>query len=135
MSPSGTAAAVRAVAVAAGLALALGGCGQLTMGEQSPDGVGSGTAATPDLTPGPAATPGCEELTEPVHRLVTGRGDTDQGDTELTSSEVRRLADGVADNALSAVASRLSGLVLQDTVDPAVVDAEWDQFRQLCDLP
>lgn len=143
--PPKTAATIKAIAVAAGLALALGGCGQVSVGEQAPADAESGTVAAPDLTPGPNATPGCEELVEPVHRLVAGqrntdqRGadqrDTDHSDTELNSMEVRRLADGVEDNALSAVTSRLSGLVLQDTVDPAVLDAEWDQFRQLCNLP
>lgn len=158
--PPGTAAALRTIAIAAGLALTLGGCGQVTVGEQphagsatapgsaTATGPGSGagtgpeaeaetatatatgTAASPELTPGPDATPGCEELVEPVHRLITGAGDTGSN-----SAEVRRLADGVEDNALSAVASRLSGLVTQDEVDPVVVDGQWDQFRQLCDLP
>ena len=133
--PPGTTAALKAIAVAAGLALALGGCGQVSVGEQAPADAESATVAAPDLTPGPDATPGGEELVEPVHRLVTGQRDADQSDTELNSLEVRRLADGVEDNALSAVASRLSGLIVQDTVDPTVVDAEWDQFRQLCNLP
>lgn len=126
------------IAAAVGLVLSVGGCGQLTVGEQSPATTESGTVPapdltpdpTPDLTPGPGATAGCEELAEPVHRLISG-----EGDTASTSAEVRRLADGVEDNALSAVASRLSGLLTQPVVDPVVVDAQWDQFRQLCDLP
>ena len=120
--------------MAAGLTLTLGGCGQVTVGEGPPAGSGTATTtgplAAPDPTPGPDATPGCEELVAPVHRLVTGAGDTG-----ANSAEVRRLADGVEDNALSALSSRLSGLVAQDEVDPVVVDAQWDQFRQLCDLP
>lgn len=126
------------IAAAAGLALAAGGCGQVTPGEQSTTTAGSGTPATsiasgttaaPAPSPGPDATPGCEVLVEAVHRLVT-----DQVDTEVGSEEVRRLADGVEDNALSAVASRISGLVLQPGADPSAVDEQWGQFAQLCDL-
>ena len=36
---------------------------------------------------------------------------------------------------LSAVASRLSGIAVQPTVFPAALEAQWDQFRRLCDLP
>jgi hypothetical protein len=113
------------------LAILLLGCSQLTSGEQQP--------ATPDPppvvapVPGPDATPGCQELTEPVQRLVVGVGQERSG-TEEASAEVRRLAAGVEDNALSAVASRLSGLATQPTVDPAALDSQWEQFRRLCDL-
>ena len=137
---------------AAGLALAVIGCGQVTPGEQSTTGAESGTPGTtiegeppgtpeppisetsgtagaPAPSPGPDATPGCELLVEPVHRLVTG-----QGDSEAGSAEVRRLADGVGDNALSAVASRISGLVAQPSVASSAVDEQWAQFSRLCDL-
>ena len=138
----GRAAAGTVVAAAASLALALSGCGQVSVGDQTPGtadpavpatsspGAAAPTATTPPPTPGPEATPGCGTLTEPVHRLVHGTDD----DREATSAEVRRLADGVTDNALSAVASRLSGITVQPTVSPAALEAEWDQFRQLCDL-
>lgn len=139
----GRAAAGTVVAAAASLALALSGCGQVSVGDQTPGtadpavpatsspGAADPTATAPPPTPGPAATPGCGALTEPVHRLVHGTDD----DREATSAEVRRLADGVTDNALSAVASRLSGIAVQPTVSPAALEAEWDQFRRLCDLP
>ncbi|MFN3338246.1 MAG: hypothetical protein ACK40Z_00980 [Dietzia sp.] len=128
----------RAIAATACLALATGGCGQVTPGEQTTTTAGpgapatttaSGTTAAPAPSPGPDATPGCEVLVEPVHRLVT-----DQVDTEVGSEEVRRLAAGVEDNALSAVASRISGLVVQPAVDPSAVDEQWGQFAELCDL-
>ena len=137
-APAGT-----VVAAAASLALALSGCGQVSVGDQTPGtadpavpatsspGAAAPTATTPPPTPGPEATPGCGTLTEPVHRLVHGAGT----DREAVSAEVRRLSDGVTDNALSAVASRLSGIAVQPTVSPAALEAEWDQFRQLCDLP
>ena len=100
-------------------------------------------------TPGPGATPGCEVLAGPVADLVEtitatapmGRGgetpddDDDDNDGVAAASEnVRRLAAGVDDNALSAVASRLSGLAVQPKVDDDVVLAQWAQFRVLCDL-
>lgn len=152
MSPLSSAARC-ATAAAAGLALIVGGCGQVTPGEPAgaeqtstaaesaaPEGGAAGAGATgtaaattspgtPAPSPGPGATPGCAELVEPVHRLVTGGGDT-----EADSAEVRRRAGGVEDNALSAVASRISGLALQPVVDPAALDNQWGQFRQLCDL-
>ncbi|MFN3602260.1 MAG: hypothetical protein ACK4UY_12830 [Dietzia sp.] len=130
--------ACRVIAATACLALVAGGCGQVTPGEQSTTTSDSGaTAATtaggttsaPAPTPGSGATPGCEVLVEPVHRLVT-----DQVDSEVGSEEVRRLAAGVEDNALSAVASRISGLVVQPAVDPSAVDEQWGQFARLCDL-
>nr|WP_313315123.1 hypothetical protein [Dietzia maris] len=139
----GRAAAGTVVGAAASLALALSGCGQVSVGDQTPGtadpavpatsspGAAAPTATSPPPTPGPEATPGCGTLTEPVHRLVHG-ADTDR---EAVSAEVRRLSDGVTDNALSAVASRLSGITVQPTVSPAALEAEWDQFRQLCDLP
>lgn len=150
----GRAAAGTVVAAAASLALALSGCGQVSVGDQTPatadpavpatatatstiatasssPGAAAPTATTPPPTPGPEATPGCGTLTEPVHRLVHGAGT----DREAVSAEVRRLSDGVTDNALSAVASRLSGIAVQPTVSPAALEAQWDQFRRLCDLP
>ena len=139
----GRAAAGTVVAAAASLALALSGCGQVSVGDQTPGtadpavpatsspGAAAPTATTPPPTPGPEATPGCGTLTEPVHRLVHGAGT----DREAVSAEVRRLSDGVTDNALSAVASRLSGIAVQPTVSPAALEAQWDQFRRLCDLP
>lgn len=124
------------VAVAASAALIASGCGQVTIGEQSPDTASStsGTttrtpASTQPPTPGPEATPGCDELTGPVHRMVH----TENPDESL-SAQVRELADEVEDNALSAVASRLSGLVAQPDLDPVTVETQWGQFRQLCDL-
>lgn len=148
----GRAAAGTVVAAAASLALALSGCGQVSIGERtsgtaepavpatatstiatatSSPGAAAPTATTPPPTPGPEATPGCGTLTEPVHRLVHGTDD----DREETSAEVRRLSDGITDNALSAVASRLSGIAVQPTVSSAALEAQWDQFRRLCDLP
>ncbi|MCY1658351.1 hypothetical protein OVA21_14265 [Dietzia sp. SL131] len=139
----GRAAAGTVVAAAASLALALSGCGQVSVGDQTPGtadpavpatsspGAAAPTATTPPPTPGPEATPGCGTLTEPVHRLVHGAGT----DREAVSAEVRRLSDGVTDNALSAVASLLSGIAVQPTVSPAALEAQWDQFRRLCDLP
>ncbi|HIW66773.1 MAG TPA: hypothetical protein H9878_01300, partial [Candidatus Dietzia merdigallinarum] len=143
---------------AATLALGATGCGQSdsardTGADQTsspvstPDGP-SGTAA-PDAgegavvpTPGPDATPGCDVLTEPVFRLVHDSdpddpaGDQSDRSAERAAApeEVARLADGVRDNALSAVASRLSGLAAQPEVDDDAVGAQWAQFRQLCDL-
>lgn len=139
----GRAAAGTVVAAAASLALALSGCGQVSVGDQTPGtadpavpatsspGAAAPTATTPPPTPGPEATPGCGTLTEPVHRLVHGAGT----DREAVSAEVRRLSDGVTDNALSAVASRLSGIAVQPTVSAAALEAQWDQFRRLCDPP
>lgn len=128
--------ATRLVIVAASVALIASGCGQVTIGEQSPAAASSTsnttsrtTASTPPPTPGPEATPGCDELTGPVHQLVH----TENPDESLIT-EVRELADGVEDNALSAVASRLSGFVAQPDFDQAAVETQWDQFRQLCDL-
>lgn len=94
-------------------------------------------------TPGPGATPGCEVLTGPVFDLVeasTASGDVDRrdetadDDVAAASEDVRRTAAGVDDNALSAVASRLSGLAVQPKVDDDAVLAQWAQFRQLCDI-
>lgn len=128
----------RAIVAGLGLALAVGACGQVTPGERPPATAGPGTpptttpgvvAGTPGPSPGPDATPGCEVLVGPVHRLVTGQVDPGVG-----SEEVRRLAAGVEDNALSAVASRISGLVVQPAPDPSAVDAQWGQFARLCDL-
>lgn len=135
----GRAAASAVAAVAASLALVVSGCGQVRVGEQAPgtaDPATSSPAAAPAATPppptpGPGATPGCETLTEPAYRLVHGADDA----REAASAEVRRLADGVTDNALSAVASRLSGIAVQPTVPPAALESQWDQFRRLCDLP
>ncbi|MGX1597557.1 hypothetical protein ACWIDS_10905 [Dietzia maris] len=148
----GRAAAGTVAAAAASLALALSGCGQVSVGDQTPGtanpavpatatsglvtatsspGAAAPTAMTPPPTPGPEATPGCGTLTEPVHRLVHGTDD----DRDATSAEVRRLSDGITDNALSAVASRLSGIAVQPTVSSAALEAQWDQFRRLCDLP
>lgn len=128
--------ATRLVIVAASVALIASGCGQVTIGEQSPDTASSTsnttsrtTASTPPPTPGPQATPGCDELTGPVHQLVH----TENPDESLIT-EVRELADGVDDNALSAVASRLSGFVAQPDFDQVAVETQWDQFQQLCDL-
>ena len=155
---SRTAVVVVALFSAATLALGATGCGQSdsardTGADQTsspvstPDGP-SGTAA-PDAgegavvpTPGPDATPGCDVLTEPVFRLVHDSdpddpaGDQSDRSAEraAASEEVARLADGVRDNALSAVASRLSGLAAQPEVDDDAIDAQWAQFRQLCDL-
>lgn len=134
----------RAIVAGVSLVLAVGACGQVTPGEQetpggqpaTPTGPGapattipSGATTTSAPSPGPDATPGCEVLAGPVHRLVTGQVDPGVG-----SEEVRRLADGVQDNALSAVTSRISGLVVQPTPDPSAVDAQWGQFARLCDL-
>ncbi|MET3862329.1 hypothetical protein ABIE38_003269 [Dietzia sp. 2505] len=128
----------RAVVAGVGLALAVGACGQADPGGSPATTAGPGTptttpsvaAGTPAPSPGPDATPGCEVLVGPVHRLVTGQVDSGVG-----SEEVRRLADGVEDNALSTVASRISGLVVQQpAVDPSTVDAQWEQFARLCDL-
>ena len=155
---SRTAVVVVALFSAATLALGATGCGQSdsardTGADQTsspvstPDGP-SGTAA-PDAgegavvpTPGPDATPGCDVLTEPVFRLVHDSdpddpaGDQSDRSAERAAApeEVARLADGVRDNALSAVASRLSGLAAQPEVDDDAIDAQWAQFRQLCDL-
>lgn len=145
------------VAVTTCVALVLSGCGQVTVGEQSPDtasptsspttsspvvadsqtaetGTGTGTRTgthndNPAPTPGPGATPGCDELAGPVHHMVY----TENPDESL-SAQVRELADGVEDNALSAVASRLSGLVAQRDFDPVALETQWGQFQQLCDL-
>ena len=157
-APASRAAVVVALFSAATLALGATGCGQSdsardTGADQTsspgstPDGP-SGTAA-PDAgegavvpTPGPDATPGCDVLTEPVFRLVHDSdpddpaGDQSDRSAEraAASEEVARLADGVRDNALSAVASRLSGLAAQPEVDDDAIGAQWAQFRQLCDL-
>ena len=157
-APASRAAVVVALFSAATLALGATGCRQSgsardTGADQTsspgstPDGP-SGTAA-PDAgegavvpTPGPDATPGCDVLTEPVFRLVHDSdpddpaGDQSDRSAEraAASEEVARLADGVRDNALSAVASRLSGLAAQPEVDDDAIGAQWAQFRQLCDL-
>ena len=157
-APASRAAVVVALFSAATLALGATGCRQSgsardTGADQTsspvstPDGP-SGTAA-PDAgegavvpTPGPDATPGCDVLTEPVFRLVHDSdpddpaGDQSDRSAERAAApeEVARLADGVRDNALSAVASRLSGLAAQPEVDDDAIDAQWAQFRQLCDL-
>lgn len=159
-APASRAAVVVALFSAATLALGATGCGQSdsardTGADQTsspastPDGP-SGTAA-PDgdagegatvPTPGQGATPGCDVLTEPVFRLVHDSGadypagdQSDRsGERAAASEEVARLADGVRDNALSAVASRMSGLAAQPEVDDDAIDAQWAQFRQLCDL-
>ena len=157
-APASRAAVVVALFSAATLALGATGCGQSdsardTGADQTsspvstPDGP-SGTAA-PDAgegavvpTPGQGATPGCDVLTEPVFRLVHDSdpddpaGDQSDRSAEraAASEEVARLADGVRDNALSAVASRLSGLAAQPEVDDDAIGAQWAQFRQLCDL-
>lgn len=141
-------------AAAAGGALAVllvaGGCGQLTVGEgagtassgpsssspapsatgvtPTPDGSGSPGTADPPV-PGPGAPAACADLVGPLYRLVTG-----EGDTAATAEEVRRLADGADDNALAAVARRLSALVAQPAPDVVARSAEWDQVRQICDL-
>ena len=128
----------RAIVAGLGLALAVGACGQVMPAESrttttrpgtAPTTTPSVAAGTPAPSPGPDATPGCEVLAGPVHGLVTGQVDPGVG-----SEEVRRLADGVEDNALSAVASRISGLVVQPAPDPSAVDAQWVQFARLCDL-
>lgn len=123
---------IRTAAVAGfgSAALAVGGCGQVSIGEQTPTVTATSSSATPVPTPGPDATEGCAELAGPVHRLVTSEGDT-SADSELTLE----IADRVDDNALSAVASRISGFVAQPTLDPVVLNNQWDQFRQLCDMP
>ena len=157
---SRTAVVVVALFSAATLALGATGCGQSdsardTGADQTsspgsaPDGP-SGTAA-PDgdagegatvPTPGQGATPGCDVLTEPVFRLVHDSDPDDPGGDQADRSaeraaapeEVARLADEVRDNALSAVASRLSGLAAQPEVDDDAIGAQWAQFWQLCDL-
>ena len=157
-APASRAAVVVALFSAATLALGATGCGQSDSARDTganqtsspvstPDGP-SGTAA-PDAgegavvpTPGPDATPGCDVLTEPVFRLVHDSdpddpaGDQSDRSAERAAApeEVARLADGVRDNALSAVASRLSGLAAQPEVDDDAIGAQWAQFRQLCDL-
>lgn len=135
--------AARPLLVAATLVVLIGsGCSQVTSGEQSP-GTTSATptptaaasnstdaAASPTPpTPGPGATPGCDELTGPVHQLVH----SENPDASL-SAHVRELAAGVQDNALSAVASRLSGLAAQSDFDRVTIATQWGQFQQLCDL-
>ena len=132
------------VLAAAALTVGLAACDQsaddatsnrTTAPATNPDG--------PAPTPGPGATPGCEVLTGPVFDLVeasTASGDVDRrdetadDDVAAASEDVRRTAAGVDDNALSAVASRLSGLAVQPKVDDDAVLAQWAQFRQLCDI-
>ncbi len=132
--------------------LLVGGCGQVSVGEQQSQSTSSSSTSSSDPsspprrssdpgaearpspapgpgTPGPDARAGCDELVDPLYRLATG-----QGDRSEVAAEVRRLADGTAGNALSAVARRLSGLTAQPQVDRVVLAAEWDQVRQLCDL-
>lgn len=135
--------AARPLLVAVTWAVLIGsGCSQVTSGEQSPGATSTtptlstaastttGAAASPTApTPGPEATPGCDELTGPVHELVH----SEKLDARL-SAEVRELADGVEDNALSAVASRLSGLAAQSDFDRVTIETQWGQFQQLCDL-
>lgn len=145
-APRPLAAALAAVSVS--VAVTVAGCGQVSVGEQAPDApdtpdtTGSATpgavsprGSAPPPAPGPEAAPGCETLLVPVHRLVHAATADSEDDRESISAEVRRLADGVDDNALSAVASRMSGLAVQPTVSPAAVEAQWEQFLRLCDLP
>lgn len=141
----------RATALLAAVLL-VSACGQVSVGEQQTQSTGSSPTpsdpssptqassnpgaenrsfpATGPGTPGPDARAGCDELVDPLHRLATGEGDRSE-----VAAEVRRLADGTTDNALSAVARRLSGLTAQPQVDRVVLASEWDQVRQLCDLP
>lgn len=114
------------------VALAAGGCGQVSVGDETGPTTSSATSAhsAPDPGPGPDAVSGCADLVDPVRRLVHG-----EGDTAAASAEVRELSHAVDDNALSTVASRISGLAAQPVVDPVVIDDQWDQFRQICDLP
>ena len=133
--------AARPLLVAATWAALIGsGCSQVTSGEQSPGATSTtpttaastttgATASPTPPTPGPEATPGCDELTGPVHQLVH----SENPDTSL-SAHVRELAAGVQDNALSAVASRLSGLVAQSDFDRVTIETQWGQFRRLCDI-
>lgn len=142
-TPVATAAAVSAVVA---LALGAAGCGR----PDTPGAAATGpatavpntdadTAVNPQKprltstgpTPGPDATPGCEVLAAPVYRLVNR---DDSSTASAASEEVSRLASGVDDNALSAVASRLSGLAAQPNVDDDAIRAQWEQFRQLCDM-
>lgn len=148
-APRPLAAALATVSVS--VAVTVAGCGQVSVGEQAPDApdapdtpdtTGSATpgavsprGSAPPPAPGPEAAPGCETLLVPVHRLVHAATADSEDDRESISAEVRRLADGVDDNALSAVASRMSGLAVQPTVSPAAVEAQWEQFLRLCDLP
>ena len=140
---------------AAALVVGVTACGQAdptqdTAGWSTEKGAAQGTentAADTAPTPGPGATPGCEVLTGPVAELVEAststatmdrsgeyaHDDTDD-DVAAASEDVRRLAAGVDDNALSAVASRLSGLAVQPKVNDDTVLAQWAQFRVLCDL-
>lgn len=144
-----------ALAVAT-LTIGVAACGQSdptgevtgeTLGENAGDTTSaqaparSADSAAP--APGPGATPGCAELTGPVFELVelstSGNGPADSADSTdddvaAASEDVARVADGVDDNALSAVASRLSGLAVQPEVNDDAVHAQWDQFRQLCDI-
>lgn len=136
------------LAAAACTVVVAGGCGQLTVGEEAgtTTRAATSTTAAPEggpPTPGPDATAGCEELAGPVSRLVAGKDGAGAGAVagagtgagpDTAAAEVRRLADQVEDNALSTVASRLSGLLVQPAVDPVAVDTEWDQFATLCDL-
>lgn len=124
--------------LAATLLVVVTGCGQVSVGQQSVD---QQTSATPQTSsdspstpvPGPAAVDGCAELAGPVSRLAEGESEG-EGDTGADSREVTTLAGDVADNALSAVASRISGLAVQPEVDPEVMADQWEQFRQICDL-
>ena len=131
------------VLAAAALTVGLAAC------DQSADDATSNRTTAPSTnpdgpapTPGPGATPGCEVLAGPVFDLVeasTASGDVDRrdetaDDVAAASEDVRRTAAGVDDNALSAVASRLSGLAVQPKVDDDAVLAQWAQFRQLCDI-
>ena len=123
------------LAAAVGTVLLTGGCGQVSVGEpEQSRTAGAGDTATTTggaarLDPGPGAPEGCAELVGPLHRLLTR-----EGDPTATAEEVRRLADGTADNALSAVARRLSGLSAQPIPDPVALDTEWDQVRRICAL-
>lgn len=146
---------------AAALTVGVAACGQSDPAEESA-GTNAGDATSPQApaptadratpTPGPGATPGCDVLTGPVFELVEistpGDGtadsadradsadstDDDNDDVAAASEDVARVADGVDDNALSAVASRLSGLAVQPEVNADAVRVQWDQFRQLCDI-
>jgi len=140
--------------------LVAAGCGQVSVGEDAPvrapgatvspspgapsaaDDAGAGDGALTDLTapaapttpatlvPGPGAPAGCADLVMPLYGLVTG-----EGDPVATAEQVRRLADGAGDNALSAVARRLSALSTQPVRDLLAISAEWDQVQEICRLP
>lgn len=137
---------------AAALSLGVAACGQSGPVHEGPtdEGAGGSAGVNPEgntgiaaaPTPGPGATPGCDALTGPVFELVelstSGNGPVDSAgrtdDVAAASEDVARASGGVDDNALSAVSSRLSGLAVQPEVSDDAVRAQWDQFRQLCDI-